>query len=263
MEELKKLVTENYSISGIANILRISKTAVRCRLKKYGLKTNHKQYNQGAKKYPIVDGKRLCRVCGELKEVDDFYHHEHGNAICKICSNKNTTYRGIKSKIQAILYKGSICIDCGKKFPDEHYSIFDFHHLDPEQKDFDISDSYRGYISEIESELDKCILLCSDCHRKRHYKNEETDVIQKEIYEALIKGTEVKPVKNCPNCGGTIDKDAFLCLKCYAKKREKVERPPVEQLLTEVSELGYCAVGRKYGVSDNAIRKWLKKVPMV
>jgi hypothetical protein len=38
----------------------------------------------------------------------------------------------------------------------------------------------------------------------------------------------------------------------------KVERPSYEQLVAEVREMGYCAVGRKYGVSDNAIRKWLR-----
>ena len=37
----------------------------------------------------------------------------------------------------------------------------------------------------------------------------------------------------------------------------KVERPPREQLLEEIDELGYEAVGRKYGVSGNAIRKWV------
>lgn len=38
----------------------------------------------------------------------------------------------------------------------------------------------------------------------------------------------------------------------------KVERPPIEQLLCEIDELGYSGVGRKYGVSDNAVRKWLR-----
>ncbi len=41
-------------------------------------------------------------------------------------------------------------------------------------------------------------------------------------------------------------------------KRRKVERPPYEQLLREVKRLGWSAVGRKYGVSDNAIRKWIR-----
>ena len=38
--------------------------------------------------------------------------------------------------------------------------------------------------------------------------------------------------------------------------RRRVERPPYEQLLAEIAALGYLGVGRKYGVSDNAIRKW-------
>jgi transposase-like protein len=37
----------------------------------------------------------------------------------------------------------------------------------------------------------------------------------------------------------------------------KVERPPYDQLLREIEETSYLAVGRKYGVSDNAIRKWV------
>jgi hypothetical protein len=39
----------------------------------------------------------------------------------------------------------------------------------------------------------------------------------------------------------------------------KVERPPHERLLREIDELGYLAVGRKYGVSDTAIRKWVRQ----
>jgi hypothetical protein len=38
--------------------------------------------------------------------------------------------------------------------------------------------------------------------------------------------------------------------------RRRVEGPPYEQLVAEIEALGYLAVGRKYGVSDNAIRKW-------
>jgi transposase-like protein len=38
--------------------------------------------------------------------------------------------------------------------------------------------------------------------------------------------------------------------------RRRVSRPPYEQLVREIEALGYLAVGRRYGVSDNAIRKW-------
>ena len=38
----------------------------------------------------------------------------------------------------------------------------------------------------------------------------------------------------------------------------KVDRPPLDVLEAEIKDMGYSAVGRKYGVSDNAVRKWLK-----
>jgi transposase-like protein len=39
----------------------------------------------------------------------------------------------------------------------------------------------------------------------------------------------------------------------------KAKRPPYHELLAEIEELGYLAVGRKYGVSDNAVRKWVRQ----
>lgn len=41
-------------------------------------------------------------------------------------------------------------------------------------------------------------------------------------------------------------------------ERRKVDRPPYDQLLCEIEETSYLAVGRNYGVSDNAIRKWVR-----
>ena len=41
-------------------------------------------------------------------------------------------------------------------------------------------------------------------------------------------------------------------------ERRKVDRPPYPQLVREVRALGYLGTGRRYGVSDNAIRKWLR-----
>lgn len=38
----------------------------------------------------------------------------------------------------------------------------------------------------------------------------------------------------------------------------KVPRPPYEQLIADVRSMSYLAVGRKYGVSDNAVRKWIR-----
>jgi HNH endonuclease len=99
----------------------------------------------------------------------------------------------------------------------------------------------------------------------------------------------------CPNCNATLDTHcgrnkprempARVCLRCggefvpnaegqrYCSRAcgaggdrtggprpdlRLVERPPYEQLLAELAASSYLAVGRKYGVSDNAIRKWVR-----
>lgn len=83
------------------------------------------------------------------------------------------------------------------------------------------------------------------------------------------------PLRNCARCGemfrAKYRKQRF-CSRFCGMRREpgaarnrgvpcpeirKARRPPYEQLLAEIEATGYLAVGRKYGVSDNAVRKWV------
>jgi len=68
----------------------------------------------------------------------------------------------------------------------------------------------------------------------------------------------IKTITNNCECGKIISKNSKTCSECSSLQQRKVERPPHELLLKEIKELGYCGTGRKYGVSDNAIRKWIK-----
>ncbi len=72
-------------------------------------------------------------------------------------------------------------------------------------------------------------------------------------------GRNNKITRFCKKCRNPKKcKKSNVCMKCRAINRRKVKnRPSEEQLLKEIKELGYCGVGRKYGVSDKAIRKWL------
>lgn len=72
-------------------------------------------------------------------------------------------------------------------------------------------------------------------------------------------------IVRCSVCGEKISyyTKTGKCVKCSKIGRvyptlRRCERPDQEVLKREVEEFGFCAVGRKYGVSDNAIRKWLK-----
>jgi hypothetical protein len=57
-------------------------------------------------------------------------------------------------------------------------------------------------------------------------------------------------------CGTRWDRSQLRGSAIQAYRR--VERPPYEQLLAAIEATSYCAVGRKYGVSDNAVRKWVR-----
>jgi len=63
----------------------------------------------------------------------------------------------------------------------------------------------------------------------------------------------------CIDCDIELKGKYKRCNDCSQLNSRKVKnRPPLSQLLKEVEETSYTAVGRKYGVSDNAIRKWIK-----
>lgn len=72
-----------------------------------------------------------------------------------------------EQKRLAVEYKGGKCVDCNGVF---HQSVYDFHHVNPSDKDYHVSTflSARGFEAAKE-ELDKCVLLCCNCHRIRHY----------------------------------------------------------------------------------------------
>ena len=52
--------------------------------------------------------------------------------------------------------------------------------------------------------------------------------------------------------------NAKLCKTCANKKQYLIQRPSAIELANEIINSNFCVVGRKYGVSDNAIRKWCK-----
>ena len=72
------------------------------------------------------------------------------------------------------------------------------------------------------------------------------------------KNNKINKIVYTCSCGSSIKKVSNKCNKCDKLSRRKVERPSLESLLEDVNKLGFSATGRKYGVSDNAIRKWIK-----
>lgn len=71
------------------------------------------------------------------------------------------------------------------------------------------------------------------------------------------KNKKVKNEYRCQFCGDNVTRKKNRCQKCYKNSIRKVERPSLEQLKIDIENLGYSGTGRKYGVSDNSIRKWI------
>lgn len=116
---------------------------------------------------------KKCKDCNEIKPIEDFYKRidrvlKNEMSYCKNCFNRRCQDRWIKRKIDAILYKGGKCEDCPEDLQNSHYSVFEFHHNDRTQKDYDWTRLRLRNIKDIERELNKCTLLCANCHRKRH-----------------------------------------------------------------------------------------------
>ena len=106
---------------------------------------------------------RTCKVHGETEFV---YYGGSKRWRCLKCQSEATQKRRDKVKLMAIEYKGEKCCKCGY---DKCVDALEFHHLDPTQKDFGIaSKGYTRSWDKVKTELDKCILVCSNCHREIH-----------------------------------------------------------------------------------------------
>jgi DNA invertase Pin-like site-specific DNA recombinase len=71
-----------------------------------------------------------------------------------------------RKKIELLEYKGGKCEKCGYN---KCVDALEFHHIDPNEKDFTISGKSWSF-DRLKNEVDKCILLCSNCHREIHYE---------------------------------------------------------------------------------------------
>jgi hypothetical protein len=82
--------------------------------------------------------------------------------------NEKAKVRRIERKKRAIEYKGGKCEHCGLVFP---ICAFDFHHVNSSEKDRDPGLMMGLTDKKLFLELDKCILLCANCHRVEHFNH--------------------------------------------------------------------------------------------
>ena len=130
---------------------------------------------------------KVCNKCARTKELKDFYPHKQCRlgvtGTCRECSKERlqgwyqktkqvrraaANRRNKEKKYMAVEYMGGSCQDCGGTFP---YCVYDFHHTGSD-KEVNPSYALAGSWESALSELNKCVLLCANCHRMRHFSKE-------------------------------------------------------------------------------------------
>lgn len=113
---------------------------------------------------------KICSKCGKDLPLTDYYSRGKGKlrAECKTC-HKNYVKSKYNERKEAVNEIKGVegCVKCGEK----RSYVLDFHHKDPSKKDANISriTSNNNKMESIYSEIEKCVVLCSNCHREFHY----------------------------------------------------------------------------------------------
>jgi len=120
--------------------------------------------------------------------------------------------RWIKNKanfLRAVKLLGGQC-ECGES----HIAALDFHHLDPNQKEFVVAILLRSNDwSKIESELKKCKLLCSNCHRKAHF---DANLYEQHRVEIEQRADGIVPLREI-KLRRWFDEEVRLLVKLYSQ----------------------------------------------
>lgn len=166
---------------------------------------------------------------------------------------KNSTYKStnhLKNKLYKLNIKRPICELCSQ---DENWQgkrmslILD--HINGDRHD---------------NRIENLRIVCPNCNATlethcRGLKVKNKNVKKSTRYDLCRCGEQKqKTSEKCINCRRNsvpANSDTFIEAM---NKRRKVQRPPYETLLLEVKELGFVGTGKKYNVSDNSIRKWIK-----
>lgn len=225
-EEVAKAVEENCSIAGVLRTLGMipaggNYESIKKRIARLGLDTTH------------FTGKAWIETGHEIKKFDELIH-----------------IGSIKKRL--IKERGHKCECCkkeawlGSPIP-----------LEIDHANGDRQDNSRKNLQ----------LLCPNCHSLTPtYRGKNIGLEAKNRRQQCFKisrsmqNVEIQKEKSsCKACGKELATKAKTgrCLQCVHKNQQRVARPPIAELIEQIKQTSYSAVGRKYGVSDNAIRKWV------
>lgn len=169
--------------------------------------------------------------------------------------------RGLKRKFELINKKGGCCMICGYS---NNLAALEFHHRDPSQKEhpLDVRNISNSKMIDLMMEVEKCDLLCSNCHKEMHHKDLEFSKVKLLIESVDNSVLELKKYgkPKCVDCECEINYGSERCVNCNNYYKRKVGRPSLNHLINELKNHSQEWCAKKYGVSRTTIRRWLKEI---
>jgi Zn finger protein HypA/HybF involved in hydrogenase expression len=234
LEKFIEAVKNNYSVSSSLVYLNLSPTGANYR---------------GFYKFQKENSIDISHFTGQGHLKDKNHNYNTKIPLSKILvKNYNYSSNKLRKRLISEGLKEHKCECCGLSEWLGELIPLELDHID--------GDHYNNILKNLK-------ILCPNCHAKtptyrgRNIKNKNLKTTK-----TKKKRIGIKKEYNCSCCGCELKSKhkskSGLCKDCHSKLQRKVERPSKEQLIKEVEESSYLAVGRKYGVSDNSIRKWIK-----
>lgn len=262
---LESCVEQGMSTRQIAEKFNRGQTTARYWLKKYKLKTKNKSFTEGYN-YPkrVSKDNQYCCSCNVKLTSENSHDRKTRNtyySLCKSCHCKDTLNRRLKFKKKSVDYKGGFCVSCGYN---KNLTALEFHHKNPQDKEINPSKMMNKSWDFIKNELDKCILLCSNCHREEHYiinkrKKQEKEFKVNDIgnFSNKILTGKNTGQKSCKQCDIILtEKNAssgthrFICKSCDSKN---VIKNGIRGKERAVDYMGGCCSVCEYDKCINAL----------
>lgn len=177
-ERVFELRKEKKSYGEIAKILKVNKSTVKYHCKKLGI--DEKRGESKKLSNEIILNIREYYKTHELIETAKKFN-VNKSTVLKYCDTKRIklsekqkkehNYAGVKKRINnlkkmGVEYKGGKCIKCGYN---KSVWALEYHHRNPKEKDFAIGSKPSIGWEKLKKELDKCDLVCANCHREIHH----------------------------------------------------------------------------------------------
>lgn len=214
-------------------------------------------------------------------ENDEFFQHRK-------YYNVSEFRKHLKEKL--VKYKGGKCEICGY---DKCITALEFHHINPNEKEFGIGSMKVLSFEKCKKEVDKCILVCANCHREIHYQQtienqQKEEDIKKKIYGEILNHRnehKIVPIKDSYKYLAYTDifedmkndigrenifKKYHINNKTfnkflkenniqYFKSKRVINKPTKEELIELLKKYSKNAIAKTFHVSWNAVNKWCKK----